>query len=192
MIIEHVQSILHAQRIAILGCSGTGKTTLARNLGTLLNLPVHHLDRYYWQPGWQASDHQMFKNVHQKLCIEPRWIIDGNQTLTQPERCKHADVIIFLDFSRHIYWWRVVTRWFAFRNKQRPDLAPGCRDSLNRHFITYILNFKTTWRPIVLRNLEEQKRAGKTIIVLHSPHEASVLLKKLQEQSSVSIPAKSS
>lgn len=176
---EQAESLRQAKRIAILGCSGTGKTTLARHLGTLLNLPVHHLDRYYWQAGWQAPDRDFFQQMHHQLCAGQQWIIDGNQILTQVERCTRADVIIFLDFSRHIYWWRILTRWVAFRNKQRPDLAPGCHDSLNRHFLAYILNFQNTWRPIVLHNLEEQKKAGKTVIVLHTPHELTDLLKNL-------------
>jgi adenylate kinase family enzyme len=32
------------QRIAIVGCSGSGKTCLARHLGARLDLPVTHLD----------------------------------------------------------------------------------------------------------------------------------------------------
>lgn len=31
-------------KICIIGCSGTGKTTLANNLAKELNLPVYHLD----------------------------------------------------------------------------------------------------------------------------------------------------
>ncbi|MGL4882562.1 MAG: hypothetical protein ACRC8K_16095 [Waterburya sp.] len=44
------------KRIAIIGCCGAGKSTLAKSLGEKLNLPVIHLDTYYWQPGWQETE----------------------------------------------------------------------------------------------------------------------------------------
>ncbi|MDJ0568280.1 MAG: shikimate kinase [Pleurocapsa sp. MO_192.B19] len=39
-----------------MGSCGAGKSTLARTLGEKLNLPVIHLDVYYWQPEWQETD----------------------------------------------------------------------------------------------------------------------------------------
>ena len=51
------------QRIAVIGSGpkgyrfayGTGKSTFSQILGKKLNLPVIHLDAYYWQGGWQES-----------------------------------------------------------------------------------------------------------------------------------------
>ena len=39
------------ERVAIVGCIGAGKSTLARELGSCLELPVVHLDRMWWQEG---------------------------------------------------------------------------------------------------------------------------------------------
>ena len=41
------------ERILIIGCGGAGKSTLARRLGEKTGLPVVHLDKLYWRPGWQ-------------------------------------------------------------------------------------------------------------------------------------------
>ena len=41
-------------RIRIVGNSGSGKSTIARNVGALLNLPVIHLDEIHW---WCGSRH---------------------------------------------------------------------------------------------------------------------------------------
>ncbi|CAN5686044.1 hypothetical protein BH24CHL4_BH24CHL4_24990 [soil metagenome] len=46
------------QRVTIVGSAGLGKSTLARRLGTLLDLPVAHLDTLYWQPGWAQPSHR--------------------------------------------------------------------------------------------------------------------------------------
>jgi len=44
------------QRILVIGSSGTGKSTLARQLASKLALPIIHLDQEYWQPGWVARE----------------------------------------------------------------------------------------------------------------------------------------
>lgn len=36
------------KRIAIIGCGGSGKSYLARQLGAALELPVTHLDALYY------------------------------------------------------------------------------------------------------------------------------------------------
>jgi adenylate kinase family enzyme len=44
------------QRILVIGSSGTGKSTLARQLASKLALPIIHLDKEYWLPGWVAPE----------------------------------------------------------------------------------------------------------------------------------------
>jgi adenylate kinase family enzyme len=44
------------QRVSIVGPGGTGKTTIALEIGRRLGMPVVHLDRLYWQPGWRAPE----------------------------------------------------------------------------------------------------------------------------------------
>ena len=51
------------RRIAVLGCGGAGKTTLANALGTALGLPVIHSD--FYRPGWEQA--------HPELVA--RWIV---------------------------------------------------------------------------------------------------------------------
>lgn len=44
------------RRIAVIGSSGAGKSTLSRLLGDVTGLPVVHLDKEHWQPGWVEPD----------------------------------------------------------------------------------------------------------------------------------------
>ena len=39
----------------IIGSSGAGKSTFARRLGESTGLPVVHLDRLFWNPGWAET-----------------------------------------------------------------------------------------------------------------------------------------
>ncbi len=55
------------KRIAIIGCGGAGKSTLARELGKILDLPVVHLDRVYWKPGWEPTPREAFVAEQRKI-----------------------------------------------------------------------------------------------------------------------------
>ena len=43
------------KKTAIIGSCGAGKSTLARQLGEILDIKVIHLDSFYWKPGWVAT-----------------------------------------------------------------------------------------------------------------------------------------
>ena len=84
-------------KIVIIGSSGSGKSTLAARLGPILNLPVYHLDRLFWRPGWQETPRDEWRMLQQKLCAEPQWIIDGNYSGTLDVRLAACDTVIWLD-----------------------------------------------------------------------------------------------
>ena len=64
-------------KIAVIGNPGSGKSTLASQLHKILNIPLFHLDQYFWQPGWQRPDRDAFIKIHHQLCDANEWIIEG-------------------------------------------------------------------------------------------------------------------
>ena len=58
------------KRILIMGCAGCGKSTLAKELGQILILPVYHLDVYYWQPGWVETEKEIFIAKQEEILKE--------------------------------------------------------------------------------------------------------------------------
>ena len=85
-------------RIAIIGGPGTGKSTLANNLGKELNLPIYHLDGIHHLANWVPRDKEERDKIILEKTQEPKWIIDGTYKATLEERVKKADLIIFLNF----------------------------------------------------------------------------------------------
>ena len=64
------------KKIAIIGNAGSGKTTLAFQLHQKLNLPLYHLDKYYWLPNWERNCYETFTKKHDELCEQDAWIIE--------------------------------------------------------------------------------------------------------------------
>ncbi|MHA1520098.1 MAG: hypothetical protein ACTSRK_07935 [Promethearchaeota archaeon] len=86
------------QRLLIIGSGGAGKSVCARQLASILNLPVHHLDRYFWQPNWVKTPKEEWLQQLQTLLEQDRWIIDGDYGSTLEHRLQYADAIIYLDY----------------------------------------------------------------------------------------------
>jgi adenylate kinase family enzyme len=61
-------------RIAIVGCGGSGKSHLARELGKLLGITPVHLDGVYFDEEWRPLDQEHFAARQRDLVSAPRWI----------------------------------------------------------------------------------------------------------------------
>jgi len=85
------------ERIAIIGCGGSGKSQPARRLGARVGLPVTHLDVVYYDDEWNTLPAEKFAAIQEGLVATPRWVIDGNYASTLPIRLAAADTVIFLD-----------------------------------------------------------------------------------------------
>lgn len=155
------------KRVAIIGCGGSGKSTLALRLGTTLNIPVHHLDRWYWKAGWTEPSKERWAAVHSRLCDEESWIIDGNYGGTMEARFHAADTVIFLDLPRWRCLWGALNRYQRYRGQVRPELPAGCPERLTGDYVRWIWNYRKSRRPQIMRRLE-QLAADKKIVILDS------------------------
>ena len=160
------------QRVAVIGCGGAGKSTLARALGQRLGLPVVHLDEEYWSPGWRAAEPALWRTRQEDLVAADRWIIDGNYVSTLDVRLSAADTVVFLDLAPWRCAWQANRRVLAGRG--RANTAPGCLERLDRRhlrFLRYIIwHFTRRVRPRLLHALTEHPPTT-TVIRLISPVE---------------------
>src|SRR5215213_3806690 len=165
------------KRVLVIGSGGSGKSTVAAQLGELLNLEVHHLDKLYWSPGWVKPEPDEWIRIVTELINRDSWIIDGNYSGTLELRLRKADAIVFLDLSRVLCLWRIVKRFFIYRKGNRPDVAEGCREKLDLEFVSWVWNYHRRSRPKVIRLLREH--AGeKQIFRLRSRNEVREFLRQ--------------
>lgn len=142
------------RRIAIVGCPGSGKSMLSLQLARFCDLPLIHLDREYWQPGWKQPQAEDWQRRVRELTEGERWIIDGNYAGTLPLRLERADTVIWLDMPLAVCLWGVIKRRFMFRRRQRPDMASHCPERLRLSFFKYILDFHKTQLPQLRRQID--------------------------------------
>lgn len=68
-------------------------------------------------------------------------------------RLQHADTIIFFNLSRTICVYRVIKRWFQYRNQSRPDMGAGCQERVTFEFLKWVWLFPKKQTPAILKNL---------------------------------------
>ena len=165
------------EKVIIIGCGGAGKSTLARQLGAKLNLPVVHLDKLFWRPGWEHISREEFDRLHREALAQEKWIIDGNYDRTMGERVKYCDTIIYLDFSRAACLMGVAKRVLTSYGRVRPDMAEGCPERFDLEFIKWIWDFNKNNREKTYRLLNETE--GKETVVLKNRRAVRKFLEKI-------------
>jgi adenylate kinase family enzyme len=152
-------------RIAIIGCGGSGKSHLARQLATALGITPVHLDALYYDQEWNPLPKENFAALQRDLVTAPRWVIDGNYASTLPIRLQAADTVIFLDLAASACLWGVAQRRLRHGGGQHD--AIGVYDRITPGFLRYILGYRQTMAPRV-RALIAEHADGAEVVVLRS------------------------
>ena len=150
-------------RIAIVGCGGSGKSHLARQLGALLAVAPVHLDGLYYAGDWKRLDQDQFIALQRDLAAAPQWIIDGNYASTLPIRLQAADTVVFLDLPAWACLWGVVQRRLRHGGGQHHTI--GVYDQIAWNFIRYIAGYRRQMAPRV-RQLIASHAAHAQVVVL--------------------------
>ncbi len=167
------------KRVIIIGCGGAGKSTLARKLGELTGIPVVHLDRLFWKPGWEERSPEEFDPMVQTELEKEAWIMDGNFNRTLPLRMKYCDTVIYLDFSKVACLLGVLKRVVMTYGKVRPDMGEGCPERLDVAFLKWVWNYNKNKRESNYRLLNEATHAE--TIVLKNRRSVRRFLKQIEE-----------
>jgi adenylate kinase family enzyme len=139
-------------RIAVIGTTGSGKTTLARTLAQRLGLRHIELDALFWGPNWTAVEPEVFRHrIREAIAAAPGgWVTDGNyRGHTALITWVQADAIVWLDYPI----WRVYKQLFL-RTTARAftgvELWSGNKESLRTAFLSndslFVWALKSHWR----------------------------------------------
>ena len=167
-------------KIAIVGYSGSGKSTTARIIGEKYSIPVLHLDSVHWMKNWtERPVDESVQIVSDFMHSNDSWVIDGNyKKLCQTERFAQADKIIFFGFNRFTCLFRIIKRWLKFRGKTRPDIAVGCNEKIDYEFIRWVLiDGRTAEKQKGYQNM--CKKYSNKVVILKTQRQVDDFIKKI-------------
>ena len=169
------------ERVVILGPGGAGKTTVANELAERTGLPLVYLDRIFWRKSWAPAPRDEAERELAEAVEHERWILDGNFLASPCGRFERADTVVFLDLSRRLCLWRVLSRCVRDRSRSRADLPAS--EGFDLELLRWIWRYSRVDRPRVLELLEglpEQVRVHR----LRTRAEVRVFLESSQATSS--------
>lgn len=172
-------------RVAVVGSSGSGKSTFARRLGEALGLPVIELDAINWQAGWRdlnTHDPGEFVRRVEAAVAGEAWVTDGNYGRVLPTILPRATDIVWLDYGRQVIMPRVLRRSFL-RSLSRKEIWPGTGNVETwRSWLDREHPIRWAWDTFKLRRARyeeafaDQRLSHVAVHRLRHPREAEALL----------------
>ncbi|MEY9163971.1 adenylate kinase family enzyme [Sinorhizobium fredii] len=155
---EAASVLSRAKRILVVGCSGGGKTTLARGLSTRFDLPFVSMDReFFWLPGWVSRPRAEQRAMITARVDEPEWIMDGTNSSSFDLRLPRTEIVFWVRMPRLLCLSGALRRWLQWRGQARPEMADGCPERVNWEFVRYIWTFERRYAPIIAAGLKEHR-----------------------------------
>ena len=165
------------KKVAIFGNAGGGKSTLARRLAELTQLPLYPLDLIQFRPGGAAVAHEEYLAAHAGLLRQDAWIIDGFGCVASAwERFGQADTLIHVDLplATHFRWVtkRLVKGLFA-TPEGWPEGSPMWKSTMTSYRVLWLCHRRLTPR---YRRLVAESAASKRVHHLRSPGQMAAFL----------------
>ena len=157
------------KKIIVIGCPGSGKSTVSRALHNKTGIPLYHLDMMYWNADKTTVEKSVFLERLSAVLEKDKWIIDGNYGSTMELRMAVCDTVVFLDYPLDVCLDGIRER----RGKPRSDM-PWIETEEDAEFIEFIKSYNEQQKPKVLELLG--KYSDKNIVVFKSREQADEFL----------------
>ncbi|GHJ35422.1 topology modulation protein [Streptomyces sp. TS71-3] len=153
------------KKVAIVGCGGSGKSHLARRLGSILGAPVTHLDAVFYDDEWNSLPTEKFAALQRELVARPAWVIDGNYNSTLKIRLDACDTVVLMDMPTPAALWGIVSRQIRHGAGHKGN---GVHNRITWGVLRYVATYRRRMRPRVMAKLEEHARGHAEVVLLRS------------------------
>lgn len=160
-------------KIIIIGSPGSGKSTFARKLRDITDIPLYYLDMIWHKPDRTNISQEEFDTQLNDILQKDRWIIDGNYQRTLETRLEKCDTVFLMDFPIDVCLSGAESRI----GKKREDL-PWIEHEFDEEFRQWIIDFPENRLTQIYQKIEKY-RHNKDIIIFKSRKEADEYLDSL-------------
>jgi adenylate kinase family enzyme len=183
------------KKIAIIGPKGSGKTTLAHHLCSIVNVEIIHADAILGQSGESGTTESQGRKRLESYLQQPAWIIEGDGDPTNPDfiyerRFAAADTIIWLDLPQNVCVWRLLKRVFQPEGIFRKFAVSHYPRNIQKY--GFLQGLVRTWnymkqeRSLVREKIDECC-GDKRVFILRSPSEVKDFLDVIQRVNELSV-----
>jgi len=97
-------------RVLVLGTTGSGKMTVAREIAARLAIPVVELDALHRGPGWAPVATDVVRRRVAEAIQGDGWVVDGNYSKVRDIVWPRAETIVWFDYALPVILGRLVPR----------------------------------------------------------------------------------
>lgn len=167
-----------ARRILVYGATGSGKSSMARQLSELTGIPWTSVDDICWRPGWVPMPAEEQLAHFDDLTQTRSWILDSAYGGWRHLVLERADLVVALDLPRLTSLTRLLRRTAA-RIIDQQEVCNGNTESWRSVFARDSL---VVWHSTSFRRKRREMRSweaatsGPAVIRLRSPARARVFV----------------
>jgi len=164
------------QRIVVVGTTGSGKTTVARQLAQWLGYPYVELDALFWGPNWTPVPLDVFRERTAQALSGDAWTAGGNYSAARDIVWGRADTLVWLDYPLLLIMWQLFRRTVR-RVVTQEELWSGNRETFCSQFLSrdslflWALNSHARYRREYLASMHKPEYAHLEWVRLHSLRE---------------------
>lgn len=163
-------------KVIVIGCPGSGKTTFAEKLNKCTGLPLYYLDTIWHKPDKTHISREEFDEKITGIFKTDKWIIDGNYKRTIEMRIKECDTVFLFDLPTDVCIQGAIERI----GKGRYDM-PWIETEFDPEFRKFIEEFPIDTLPYIYELIESYKNS-KQIIIFKSRQEADAFIERYEEK----------
>ena len=158
------------QRIIVIGCPGSGKTTFAIKLRDKIGLSLYHLDAIWHKSDRTHISREEFDLRLGEILSRDSWIIDGNYSRTLERRMAACDTVFLFDLPVEACLAGAKSRI----GTKRPDM-PWVDTELDPALAAEIERFEKENLPAIYTLLDKYN-SGRRIVIFKSREAADAFV----------------